>query len=70
VGVLQVVPVRRASKSKKMKVVFTFSENFWTPIKTFEVVGSKCLPPDINEQVMAELNKHHKGKPTGVQPSA
>jgi hypothetical protein len=60
------MPYKKGSQSKRMRAVFTFSEKVFPPIQSFEIANSKCLPPDMNERVMAVVNKHFAGQPTGL----
>lgn len=49
-----------------MRAIFTFSETFFPPIKSFTILNSKVLPGDMSDRVMNSIKKYHEGQPTGL----
>jgi hypothetical protein len=49
-----------------MRAIFTFSERIFPPLQSFEIVGSKCLPPNLAKTVLDEVRESYPDKPTGV----
>lgn len=52
---MQVVPLKKGSKSRRMRVLFDLVEQTYPPIQSFEVIGSDCLPADISKRVMERI---------------
>jgi hypothetical protein len=63
---LQIVPLKKGSKSKRMRAVFSFNETFFPPIQSFKILNSKVLPSDMSDRVMSAIKKFHDGDPTGL----
>ena len=63
---MQIVPLKKGSKSKRMRAVFSFNETFFPPIQSFKILNSKVLPADMSDRVMKAIDKYHADQPTGL----
>lgn len=63
---MQIVPLKKGSKSKRMNAIFSFHETFFPPIQSFKIKNSKVLPADMSDRVMKAVEKYHADQPTGL----